>query len=398
MLPLKGTRILTVEQYGAGPCGTQYLADLGAEVIKVENPHDGGDMARAVGPYFLGDGSNTASSQFFQAFNRNKKSVTLDLGASVGQEIFRDLVRTSDAICANLRGDVPSKLGLTYESLKTVNPKIVCAFLTAYGRTGPRKSWPGFDYLMQAEAGYFSLTGEIETPPSRMGLSLVDIMTGQTMALACVSAIVSARATGKGQNIDTNLFDLALSNLGYLATWYLNEGHIQGREPRSGHPSLVPCAQYSTKDGWIYIMCNKEKFWPLLCEKIGRPEWGKDSRYATFKDRESRKREIQDLLDNELSSKTTKEWLDIFSGIVPAAPILDVGQAIDNPFVTERGRHMELKLNDGTSFCLLDAPFHTDEPTPKHPAPELGADTETILKDLGYDRKCIEALRSEKII
>ena len=398
MLPLTGTRILTVEQYGAGPCGTQYLADLGAEVIKLENPHDGGDMARAVGPYFLGDGSNTASSQFFQAFNRNKKSVTLDLGHSAGQEVFKDLVRTSDAICANLRGDVPSKLGLTYESLEAVNPKIVCAFLSAYGRTGPRKSWPGFDYLMQAEAGYFSLTGEIETPPSRMGLSLVDIMTGQTMALACVSAIVSARATGKGQNIDTNLFDLALSNLGYLGTWYLNEGHIQGREPRSGHPSLVPCAQYSTKDGWIYIMCNKEKFWPLLCEKIGRPEWGNDDRYATFRDREPRKKEIQDLLDKELSSKTTKEWLDIFSGIVPAAPILDVGQAIDNPFVTERGRQMELELNDGTSFYLLDAPFHTGEPTPKNPAPELGAHTEYILKDLGYDRNRIEALRYKKII
>lgn len=398
MLPLRGVRILAIEQYGAGPCGTQYLADLGAEVIKIESPHDGGDMSRAVGPYFLSDGESTAASEFFQAFNRNKKSITLDLGTEAGQAVFHDLVESADALCANLRGDVPEKLGLTYETLGKINPKIVCAFLTAYGRDGPRKSWPGFDYLMQAEAGYFSLTGEADTPPSRMGLSLVDIMTGQTMALACVSAIVRARDTGRGQNIDTNLFDLALSNLGYLAAWYLNEGHVQGREQRSGHPSLVPCAQFTTKDGWIYLMCNKEKFWPALCEKIGRPELSADPRYATFKDRLDRREEIQELLDYALSAKTTEEWLADFAGAVPAAPILNVGQAIDNPFVTGRGRHMDLTLQDGTPFRLLEAPFETGEPTPANPAPELGADTDAILKDLGYGDARLEALRKNGVI
>ena len=398
MLPLSDVQILAVEQYGAGPCGTQYLADLGAEVIKIENPHDGGDMSRSVGPYFLGNGKSTASSEFFQSFNRNKKSITLDISKRAGKAVFHDLVRSADALCCNMRGDVPAKLGLTYETLGEINPKIVCAFLTAYGRDGSRKDWPGFDYLMQAEAGYFSLTGEPDTLPSRMGLSLVDIMTGQTMALSCCAAIIRARETGHGQNIDTNLFDLAMSNLGYLGTWYLNERCIQGREARSGHPSLVPCAQFSTKDGWIFLMCNKEKFWPILCDKIGRPELGSDPRYANFKERLENRRDIQTLLDETLAAKTTSEWLEIFAGIVPAAPILNLGEAIENPFIKERDRVMDLTLQDGTPFRLLDAPFETGTPTPTNPAPELGANTDEILKKLGYDEDRLRSLRENKTI
>ncbi|MBO43487.1 MAG: CoA transferase [Rhodospirillaceae bacterium] len=398
MLPLSDVQILAVEQYGAGPCGTQYLADLGAEVIKIENPHDGGDMSRSVGPYFLGNGKSTASSEFFQSFNRNKKSITLDISKRAGKAVFHDLVRSADALCCNMRGDVPAKLGLTYETLGEINPKIVCAFLTAYGRDGSRKDWPGFDYLMQAEAGYFSLTGEPDTLPSRMGLSLVDIMTGQTMALSCCAAIIRARETGQGQNIDTNLFDLAMSNLGYLGTWYLNERCIQGREARSGHPSLVPCAQFSTKDGWIFLMCNKEKFWPILCDKIGRPELGSDPRYANFKERLENRRDIQTLLDETLAAKTTSEWLEIFAGIVPAAPILNLGEAIENPFIKERDRVMDLTLQDGTPFRLLDAPFETGTPTPTNPAPELGANTDEILTKLGYDEDRLRSLRENKTI
>ena len=183
MLPLQGVRVLSVEQYGAGPWGTQYLADLGAEVIKVENPNDGGDMARTVGPFFIGDGKSTSASLFYQSINRNKRSLTLDLSAAEGQEIFHALVATADAVTCNLRGDVPAKLGLTYATLGRINPKIVCSFLTAYGREGPRATWPGYDYLMQAEAGYLSLTGEPDGPPSRMGLSVVDLMTGVTALL-----------------------------------------------------------------------------------------------------------------------------------------------------------------------------------------------------------------------
>ena len=178
VLPLNGLRILAVEQYGAGPFGTQFLADQGAEVIKIENPNTGGDFAREVGPYFFTD----TDSEFFHAYNRNKKSLTLDLESQEGQKVFKDLVITADAIASNLRGDVPEKLGLTYDSLSKTNPSIVCAHLSAYGRTGSRADWPGFDYLMQAEAGFFSLTGEPGGPPTRFGLSVVDQMTGLGLA------------------------------------------------------------------------------------------------------------------------------------------------------------------------------------------------------------------------
>ena len=398
MLPLDGVRVLAVEQYGAGPCGSQFLADLGAEVIKIENPTDGGDMSRSVGPYFIGDGDSTSASLFYQSFNRNKRSLTLNLATEAGQDIFRELARTAEAVTCNLRGDVPGKLGLTYETLGAINPKIVCSFLTAYGREGPRATWPGYDYLMQAEAGYFSLTGEPGTPPTRFGLSIVDLMTGLALAYQTVAAIVNARATGLGRDIDVSLFDLALSNVSYPATWYLNTGHNQGREARSGHPSMTPCAQYRTRDGWIFIMCNKEKFWPILCDKIGRPEWGEDPRFLRFKDRLEQRALIQEMLDEALSAKTTDEWLDVFAGSVPAAPIYDVKQALENPFVRDTDRLQTLTHQGGSPFRMLNAPFRTGEPTPDRPAPELGQDTDALLAELGYDAATIAALKSQRIV
>jgi len=399
MLPLEGCRILAVEQYGAGPWGTQYLADMGAEVIKIENPKDGGDMARPLGPFFLNDGDGTADSQFYQSFNRNKKSLTLDLQHDSGKAIFHDLVKTADAVTCNLRGDVPAKLGLTYDTLGKFNPSIVCCHLTAYGREGERAAWPGYDYLMQAEAGWFSLTGEPETPPARFGLSVVDLMTGLLQAYATTSAIIGARAEGKGRDIDVNLFDLALSNLSYPATWFLNGGHVQGREPRSGHPSLTPCGAQKTKDGWIFLMCNKEKFWPILCDMIGHPEWGTDERYATFKERLEHRAEITEILDGALSARTTAEWLDLFAGKVPSAPILDIKQALENPFVTDNGKIQELTHQSGETFRLVDSPISCPgDPTPARPAPELGEHTEQLLRDLGIATGDVERLRAEGIV
>ena len=296
MLPvLSGLRVIAVEQYGAGPYGSMQLADLGAEIIKIENPADGGDMARRVGPFFFGDGDKSDDSQFFHSFNRNKKSLTLDLKKPASREVLHRLAARSDALFDNLRGDLPAKLGLTYADLAPANPKIVCAHLSAYGRDGSRAHWPGYDYLMQAEAGYLSLTGEPDGPPARMGLSIVDLMTGLFAAFALVSGVLAARETGKGRDLDVSLFDAALQNLAYLATWYLNAGHVQAREPRSAHPSLVPSQLYRTRDGFIFIMCNKEKFWPVLCERLGRPEWAADPRFRTFKDRLKHRDEVNRL-------------------------------------------------------------------------------------------------------
>ena len=399
MLPLDGCRILSVEQYGAGPWGTQYLADLGAEVVKIENPTDGGDMARPLGPFFLNDGGGSADSQFFQTFNRNKKSLTLDLQQPKGRAIFYDLVRTSDAVTCNLRGDVPAKLGLTYETIGKINPKIVCCHLTAYGREGERASWPGYDYLMQAEAGWFSLTGEPDTPPTRFGLSVVDLMTGLLQAYATTAAIIGARAEGRGRDIDVSLFDLALSNLSYPATWFLNSGHVQGREPRSGHPSLTPCGAQKTKDGWIFLMCNKEKFWPILCDTIDRPHWGQDPRFATFKERLERRPEITEMLDEALSVRPTGEWLDLFAGTVPAAPILDIEQALENPFVTDNGKLQNLTHQSGTTFSLVASPVKCPgDEIPNRPAPELGEHTDQILSGIGMPEEDLQRLRAEGVI
>ena len=393
-LPLAGVRVLAVEQYGAGPFGTQFLADQGAEVIKVENPNTGGDFARDVGPYFFTEGH----SEFFHAYNRNKLSLGLDLSKPEGMAVFHDLVKSADAVASNLRGDVPAKLGLTYDVLGAHNPKIVCAHLSAYGRTGPRAAWPGFDYLMQAEAGYFSLTGEPGGPPTRMGLSVVDQMTGLALAYAVLAGITGARATGTGRDLDVSLFDIALCNLAYPAMWYLNEGHVQAREERSGHPSLTPCALYTTQDGWIYIMCNKEKFWPALCEKLGRADWAADPRFKSFKERLQNRALIQDMLDQALSAKSTAEWLEIFAGIVPAAPLHDIKSALENPFVTEEGRIQEIALEGYGTYRALDAPVKTGEPTPANPAPMLGQHTESLLRAIGYDDARLSELRAAKAI
>jgi crotonobetainyl-CoA:carnitine CoA-transferase CaiB-like acyl-CoA transferase/predicted DNA-binding protein (MmcQ/YjbR family) len=267
MLPLQGLRIIAVEQYGAGPFGTLQLADLGAEVIKVENPRDGGDTARYVGPFHLGDDD----SDFFQSFNRNKRSITLDLKQPGAREVLHALAKHADALLDNLRGDLPARLGLTYAALKDANPRIVCVHLSAYGREGSRAHWPGYDYLMQAEAGYLMLTGEPDGPPARMGLSVVDYMTGLFAGLGLLSGVIAARAAGQGRDVDVSLFDCAMQNLSYLATWYLNEGHVQRREARSSHPSITPSQLYRTGDGWIFLMCNKEKFWTALCDVLERP-------------------------------------------------------------------------------------------------------------------------------
>jgi len=395
MLPLNGVRVLAVEQYGAGPFGTMFLADQGAEVIKLENPNDGGDMSRAVGPHFFAPGD----SEFFHSFNRNKKSLTLDLSRPEGQTVLRDLARTADAVASNLRGDVPAKLGLVYDSLKNANRRIVCAHLSAYGRSGPRADWPGFDYLMQAEAGYFTLTGEPGAPPARFGLSVVDLMSGLGLAYALLAALTSARATGAGRDIDVSLFDIALFNTAYLATWYLNEGVVTGRLPRSAHPALTPCQLYRTRDGWIYIMCNKEKFWPALCDKLGRPEWIADGRFRMFADRLQHRDTLTGMLDGELQRRTTGEWLELFAGSVPAAPVNDLAQALDNPFVAEEGRLQTLPHRQRGSYRMVAPPVRcAGEEPPARPAPALGEHTEALLRELGYDAGRIRALRDAKVI
>ena len=393
-LPLEGIRVLTVEQYGAGPFGTMFLADQGAEVIKIETPHDGGDISRDVGPFFFEE----HDSLFYHSFNRNKKSMALDLRQTEGQKVLHDLVASADALTSNLRGDVPEKLKLTYAHLKASNPKIVCAHLSAYGRTGPRASWPGFDYLIQAEAGFLSLTGEPDGPPARFGLSIVDFMTGLGLAYAVLAALTAARASGVGRDMDVSLFDMALANTSYLAAWYLNEGHEQTRLPRSAHPSLTPCQLYPTSDGWIFIMCNKEKFWPTLCELVEQPDWVSDPRFRNFVDRLANRDALTELLDEALAKRSSADWLSRFGGSVPAAPVNDIAQALDNPFVTEHGRLQTLTHPSAGEYRLVAPPVRSAQTPPSRPAPALGEHTDALLTELGYDAGRLQKLRASGVI
>ncbi len=398
---LDGVRILAVEQYGAGPFGSQFLADLGADVVKIENPRDGGDVGRTVGPHFGDDLPETTRSYFFQGLNRGKRSVALDLADPRGRDLFRRLAATADGVTSNLRGDVPDHLGITHRHLAEVNPRIVCAHLTGYGRDGPRRTWPGYDFLMQAETGWFHLTGDPDGPPSRAGLSLVDLMTGVVMGLGLVSGILRARETGKGLDVDVSLFDLALFNLNYLGNWYLNAGAETRRLPRSAHASLTPCQTYRTKDGWIFLMCNKEKFWPILCDLIGRPDLGADPRFRTFPDRLRERALLTDLLDDALSARTTTEWLSVFAGKVPAGPINTIGEALADPYVTGGGRVEEIGTEGGGRVRLLAAPLRVAEGldhTPSRPAPVLGADTDTLLAEAGVSEEEIAGLRAAGVV
>jgi crotonobetainyl-CoA:carnitine CoA-transferase CaiB-like acyl-CoA transferase len=395
-LPLSGVRIVSVEQYGAGPFGTQHLADLGAEVIKIENFHDGGDIGRAVGPQFFGPGD----SHFYEAFNRNKRSLGLDLKHPKGQEIFRKLVERSDAVFDNLRGDLPTKVGTTYPQLANVNPKIVCVHLSAYGRSGSRASWPGYDYLMQAEAGYLSLTGEPEGPPARFGLSIVDLMTGTTAAMALLAGLVDAQATGRGRDLDVSLFDVAIHNLAYVATWYLNGGIVTNREPRSSHPSLTPSQLCRTKDGWLFIMCNKEKFWTALAEAVGKPEWATDPEYSTFAARLKNREQVTQELDAVLATATTEEWISRLGGKVPIAPVYDVQQALENPFVAEQQLVLDFRHPEHGKIRGVASPVRLENSAvlPMRAAPRLGEDTDALLEELGYAPNMIGALREQMAV
>lgn len=393
-LPLTGIRIVAVEQYGAGPWGTMYLADLGAEVIKIEQP-GAGDVSRGVGPHFLGRGD----SHFFQTLNRSKRSLTLDLKTPEGGEIFRKLVATADGVLNNLRGDQPAKLGLAYPDLVAANPRIVCAHLSAYGREGPRAGWPGYDFLMQAEAGYFSLTGEPGGPPARVGLSLVDYITGVIAALALVSGIVSARATGRGMDVDTNLFDAAMHQLSYPATWFLNEGMTTTRLPRSAHPSLTPCQLFTTADGWIYVMCQTEKFWRLLTERVGRPDLAARAEFATFADRLKHRDRLTEELDAVFQTRPTSAWLEALRGTVPSAPVYDLAQALTNPYAIARGLLQSFDHPERKDFRMVASPVRIDgEIPPGRPAPSLGADTDALLAELGYEPSVIATLRARGVI
>lgn len=332
MRPLEDYRILAIEQYGAGPWGSVHLADLGAEIIKIEEPSSGGDVGRYVPPY-----AEDGDSLFFEAFNRNKQSISLDLSNAGGREVFERLVAKSDAVYSNLRGDVPAKIGITYDDLKHINRQIVCCSLSGFGMTGPRARQPGYDYILQGLAGWMDLTGEPGGPPTKSGVSLVDYSGGYVAALALLAGLHAARRDGDGMDCDVSLYDVAIGMLNYPAAWHLNEGFEPQRTRHSAHPSLVPFQAFEAEDGWLVVGCAKEKFWVRLANLLGRPDWVADPRFANFAARHENRDTLIPLLELALRTKPVAEWLLLLGAErVPCAPIQTVAEALADEHTAAR--------------------------------------------------------------
>jgi crotonobetainyl-CoA:carnitine CoA-transferase CaiB-like acyl-CoA transferase len=375
--PLAGIRVLAVEGFGAGPYGTMFLADLGAEVIKIENGSTGGDPARYFGPYYLGE----ADSEHFQSWNLGKRSLRLDLKTPADRAAFLRLVEGADAVVNNLRGDQPAKLGIDYASLKAVNPALVCLHISAYGRDNERKSWPGYDFLMQAEAGLMSVTGEPDGPPTKFGPSIIDYMGGMTGVAGLLACLMRARATGQGCDVDTCLFDVALHQMSYVATWHLNHSHVTPRVPRSGHFSIAATQTFPTADGWIFVMCMTEKFWRNLLEVMQRTDLADDPRFSTMANRQANRDALSDLLDIEFRKRSTASWLEQLASLLPVAPVNGMEQAFANPFLAEAGMVREIAHPANPRLKILASPVKIDgERPPSKAAAPLGADNDALLR------------------
>lgn len=376
--PLDGLRLLAASQFGAGPFGTQLLADLGAEVIKLEDPSVGGDVSRSVGP-FAGHGD----SLYFQSFNRGKKSIALDLRHPEGQRVLHDLARVSHGAYNDLRGDLPARLGLTYPALRAANPAIVCCSLSGFGATGPRAAELAYDYLIQGYAGYMAVTGEPDGPPGKCGVSVVDFSAGYASMAALLAGLWDAQRTGVGRDIDISLLDTAVSMLSYFAIWALNRDWQPARIADSGHQALVPAQNFPTADGWIVVFCNKAKFWEALCEALERPALATEPRFATFPDRLAHKAELVEVLAERFRARRTAEWLDRLRGRVPCAPVNTVARALADEQV--RAREMIIEVTHPAFGTLREvaSPVKTDGViTRPEPAPRLGQHTDAILRDL----------------
>ena len=291
----------------------------------------------------------------------------------------------SEAVVNNLRGDLPEKLGIDYASLKSLNPAIVCLHISAYGRDNERKAWPGYDYLMQAEAGLMSITGEPNSPPSRFGPSIVDYMTGVVGMLGLLSCLMQARQSGKGCDVDTCLFDVALHQLGYTATWFLNHGDVTERMPRSSHFSVAPVQTFPTADGWVFVMCMTEKFWTGLTSVLNRDDLLRDPRFASPEARRLNREALSAVLDVEFRKATTAEWLQRLSGKLPVGPVYDLPQALQNPFVEATGMIHTVAHPANPELRLLSNPIKVDGSRLHSPVcASLGADNEKLLPKRAY--------------
>lgn len=398
-LPLADVRIVSVEQFGAGPWGTLQLADLGAEIVKIEDPRSAGDVGRYVPPFQEGE-----DSLFFETFNRGKLSVSLDLRHPEAREVLHDLVRVADGVYSNLRGDQPRKLGLTYDQLGAVNPRIVCCSLSGFGMSGPRASEGGYDYMMQGLTGWQSLTGEPGGPPTKSGLSLVDLSGGYASAIAMLAGIWRARRDGVGCDCDVSLFETALHELMYIGPWAATHGYVPPRRRDSAHPTIVPFQNFEAADGWFVVGAAKQVFWERLCAVIGRPELNEDERFATMAGRNEHRDELLPILREAFRARPVAFWVDALVGAgVPASRINSVEEALVDPQTIAREDVVEHDHPTLGRVRTIRTPLRLasgDERLEREPerGPFRGEHTTRVLTELcGYTRERVDALAASGV-
>jgi crotonobetainyl-CoA:carnitine CoA-transferase CaiB-like acyl-CoA transferase len=392
----EGVRVLDLSRMLAGPYGSMLLADMGAEVIKVEEP-DGGDPMRVMGPPFLAEGE----SAYFLSINRNKKSIALDLTRPAGRDVFLELAAHADVVWENFRPGVLERLGLTYAALAGANPRLILCSISAYGQDGPYRDWPAFDLALQAMGGAMSITGEEGGRPVRMGLPMGDLAGGMFGAFAVAGALFRRGRTGQGAHIDLALLDCQVSLLTYVAQYFWADGRVPGRMG-SGHASVVPYQALATRDGHLIVAIFAEKFWAGFCRAVEHSEWEADPRFATNRDRVAHRAMLMGLVEAAFSARSTEEWLTrLHAAGVPAAPILGVDRVLTDPQVTHRRMVVEVEDPKLGRLPTLGTPIKVDGVMELDvtAAPQLGAHTDAILGGwLKYPAERLAALRRQGVV
>ena len=393
--PLEGIRVVDLTRILAGPYCTMMLGDMGAEIIKIENP-DGGDDTRSWGPPFL-----NGVSTYFISINRNKKSLTLNLKDERGKELLRDLIRKSDIMVENFRPGTLDKLGFSWEEIHRLNPAMIFASLSGFGQTGPRKSEPGFDVVIQGEGGIMSITGEPDGPPNKFGASVADITAGMLAAQGILLSLYHREKTGVGQMVDVGMLDGQVALLTYHANGYFATGKIP---PRRGnkHPSITPYETYSCKDGYFNLGVGNDSLWRRFCDAMGLGRIKEDPKFAVNKDRVDNREALQEILDAFFAEKTVGETLETLRGAgVPCGPINNLAQVLSEPQVLAREMVVDVDVPVAGPTKVTGVPIKLSE-TPgavRTPPPTLGQHTEEVLESvLGMDEEQRNTLRQEGVV
>ena len=399
---LSHIRVLDLSRILAGPWCTQNLADLGAEVIKVERPGHGDDT-RAWGPPWINQEEKISS--YFAAANRGKKSLTLNISSPQGKKIIEELVKISDVVIENYKlGDL-KRYGLDYESLKAINPKLVYCSITGYGQDGPNAHKPGYDFVFQAIGGMMSITGEADSEPGggpqKVGIAIADVITGMYSTIAILAALNSRDKTGLGQYIDMALLDSIIALGGNQITGYFANGKVPFRYGNA-HASLVPYQVFAVKDGEIVIAVGNDTQWQRYCEAINRPDLAKDPKWEKVTGRITGRSELIPQLAKTMLEKNMNEWIVLLEQYdVPCGPINNYQQVFEDPHVIHRGVKVDTPYEDGSIISTIASPLRLQDTPPayKRPPPRLGDSNLEILNQLlGYSVETIEQLKKEKIV